>query len=191
MGGDRTNRTVLGLLGLLLLAAGVAGVLAGTDFFGRGADHRHLLANPVAGFIGDNRVWFWPVFALVGAIIGLLALRWLIAVLTPAPRTSIIVIPGDRSAGRTTVKSGALSDALTSEVATYRGVHSARVWVDGTPTAPRLNLAVGIDENGDLVALCQRIETEALAHARGALDRPDLPVHLEMTVTAHQSRRVG
>jgi hypothetical protein len=191
MHADRTNRTVLGLLGLLLLAAGVAGVLAGTDIFGRAVNRRHLLANPVAGFVGDNSVWFWPAVALVGAIIALLGLRWLIAVLTPAPRTGTIVIPGDRSTGRTTLESGALSDALTSEVGTYRGVHSARAWVDGTPTDPRLNLAVGIDENADLVALNHRIDTAALAHARQALESPDLPVRLEMSITTHQTSRLG
>jgi MFS family permease len=191
MHADRTSRWVLGLLGLLLLAAGIAGLLAGTGVFGGTDDQDHLLANPIAEFIGDNSMWFWPVVALVCAIIAVLALLWLIAVLTPAPRTGTLLIPGDRSAGRTTLKSGALTDALTSEVAAYRGVHSARAWVDGAPTTPRLNLAIGIDENADLVMLRHRIETEALARARQALDSSDLPIHLEMSITAHRASRVS
>jgi hypothetical protein len=69
-------------------------------------------------------------------------------------------------------------------------VHSARSWVAGTAINPRLTLAVGIDENADLVQLRHRIETEAIAHARQALDSPDLPVHLKMTITAHRASRV-
>jgi len=191
MHADRTNRVILGLLGLLLLAAGTAGILAGTDVLGATVDHQHLTANPVAEFIGTNSVWFWPVAAVIGVIVALLALRWLITVLMPARRAATIVVPGDRSAGSTTLESRALSDALTAEVETYRGVRSARAWVDGNPSDPRLNLAVGIDEDADLVVLRHRIETEGLTHARQALDRPDLPIRLEMNVTGHQSSRVG
>jgi hypothetical protein len=191
MHADRTSRALLGLLGLLLLAAGVAGLLAGTDVFGRTVDRRHLNANPVAGFIETNTVWFWPVAAVLGVVVAVLALRWLITVLMPAPRAANIVVPGDRSAGGTTLESRAFSDALTTEVETYRGVRTARAWVDGTPTDPRLNLAVGLDEDADLVALRHRVEAEGLTHARQALDRPDLPIRLEMTVTAHRSSRVG
>lgn len=118
-------------------------VLAGTGVFGRAIDDQHLRANPIAGFIGDNSTWSGPVAALVSAIIAVLALRWLIAVLTPATRTGTILIAGDRSTGRTTMRSGALADALTSEAAAYRGVALRSRLGGRRPTTPRLNLAVG------------------------------------------------
>jgi MFS family permease len=191
MHADRTSRAVLALLGLLLLAAGTAGVLAGTDVLGRDVDRRHLLDNPVAGFIGDNTEWFWPVVALVAAVLAVLALRWLIALLSPAPGTRDIVIGGDRSAGRTILRSGALGDALTTELQTYRGVHAARVRVSGPPTAPALGITVRTTEDADLARLLRRIETGALAHAREALDAPRLPVRLDLTATDRRAGRVS
>jgi hypothetical protein len=190
MHADRTNRAVLALLGLLLSVGGTLGVLAGTDILGRDADRR-LADHPVAGFIGDNSVWFWPAAALAAALLALLALRWLIAVLSPAPRAGDITIRGDRSAGRTTLRSAALSDALATELQTYRGVHVAHVRVSGTPTDPGLDIAVGTTEDADLAQLRQRIEAEALTHARAALDTPRLPIRLDLTTTDHRSSRVG
>jgi len=191
MHADRTNRVLLALLGLLLFAAGAAGLLAGTDVFADDLDRRRLLDNPVARFVGDNSAWFWPVAALVAAILALLALRWFLAVLSPAPRAGDVLISGDRSAGRTTLRSGALSDALASELETYRGVHAARVRVSGTPTDPSLDITVRTTEDADLARLRHRIETEALTHARQALDAPRLPVRLDLTATDHRSSRVS
>jgi hypothetical protein len=191
MHADRTNRALQALLGLLLFAGGAAGLLAGTDAFGDDLDRRRLLDNPVARFIGDNSAWFWPVTALAAAILALLALRWLIAVLSPAARTADIAIQGDRSAGRTTLRSGALSDALATELETYRGVHAARVRVSGTPTDPSLDVTVRTAEDADLARLRHRIETEALTHARQALDTPRLPIRLDLTTTDHRSSRVS
>lgn len=191
MHADRTNRVLLAALGLLLFAGGGAGLLAGAGAFGGDLDRRHLLDNPVAGFVADNSVWFWPVAALVAAVLAILALRWLIAVLSPAPRPGDIVIRGERSAGRTTLRAGALSDALATELETYHGVHAARVRVAGTPTDPRLDVSVRTTEDADLARLRHRIETEGLAHARQALDTPRLPVRLDLTTTDHRSSRVG
>lgn len=145
-------------------------VLAGTGVFGRAIDDQHLRANPIAGFIGDNSTWSGPVAALVSAIIAVLALRWLIAVLTPATRTGTILIAGDRSTGRTTMRSGALADALTSEAAAYRGVAlRSRLGGRRAPQPRGSTSPSALDENTDLVVLRHRKETEALAHARQAL----------------------
>jgi hypothetical protein len=191
MHADRTNRALLALLGLMLLAGGTAGLLAGTEALGDDLDRRHLLDNPVARFIGDNSAWFWPVTALAAAVLALLAMRWLIAVLSPAPRAADIAIGADRSAGRTSLRSGALSDVLATELETYRGVHAARVKVSGTPNDPSLDVTVRATEDADLARLRHRIEAEALTHARHALDTPGLPVRLDLTTTDHRSSRVS
>ena len=89
---DRINRALLTLLGVALLAAGTAGILAGADVFGHHLGDRHLTDNPIARYLGDNHVWFWPFAALAGVLAALFALRWLIAVLTPRPRAGDITI---------------------------------------------------------------------------------------------------
>ncbi len=40
-------------------------------------------------------------------------------------------------------------------------------------------------------ALCQRIETNAVGHARQALDNPNLPVNLDLTVSHRRVSRVA
>jgi hypothetical protein len=130
------------------------------------------------------------VAAVVAVILALLALRWLIAVLSPAPHARNIVIAGDHSTGRTTLTAGALDDALTADIETYRGVHSARARVYGDSSAPRLHVTVGLDRDADLAALRHRIETSALEHARHALDEPQLPIRLELAVTRYRTGRV-
>jgi hypothetical protein len=188
MHADRTNRALLTLLGLLLLAAGVAGILAGTDILGHQVGNRSLIANPVGHYIGDNSAWFWPIAALAAAVLALLALRWLVAVLRPDARPGDIHIAAAPTTGRTTLDSGALRDALTAEIETYRGVDNARIRVLGTPDAPRLAVTVRVTNDSDLVALRRRLETQALQHARQVLDSPDLPIRLHLSLTNQTSR---
>lgn len=190
MHADRTNRVVLGLLGLVALAAGVAGLLAGAGAFGGGFARRSLLDNGVGRYISQQSAWFWPVVAVAGLVVAVLALRWLAAVLFSTARIADIAVRGDRTAGSTTLAAPALGEAVSSEIATYRGVHSARTRLLGTPGDPRLAVAVRTDQAADLGALRHRIDTQALAHVRQALDRPDLPIGLDVTVTRHRAARV-
>ena len=48
-----------------------------------------------------------------------------------------------------------------------------------------------LEESADLVALRQRIETEALTHARQALGNLSLPAQLDLTITARRASRVA
>jgi hypothetical protein len=187
---DRTNRILLILLALILLAAGIAGILAGADVFGRHVDRRHLTDNPVSRYIGHHSVWFWPVVALAGVIVALLALRWLIAVLTPPPRAGDITIPTDRTVGRTALDSNALTDAVTDEIDSYRGVDTSHAKVYGGPADPQLAITVSTASDADIAEIRRRIEDGALAHTRQALDRPDLPITLDITLGNRQLSRV-
>ncbi|MEV8510166.1 hypothetical protein AB0368_35790 [Actinoplanes sp. NPDC051475] len=187
---DRTTRALLTLLGVALLAGGTAGILAGADVFGHHLAGRHLTDNPIARCGGDNGVWFWPAAALTGVIAALLALRWLIAVLTPRPRAADITIATDRSAGPTALDPDALTDAVTTEINSYRGVDTSHARVYGSPTDPRLAITVRTDDDADIAAIRHRLESNALAHLRQALGRPDLPITLDITVGNHQTSRV-
>ncbi|MER7008509.1 alkaline shock response membrane anchor protein AmaP [Dactylosporangium sp. NPDC000555] len=190
MHADRVNRAALALLGLLLLALGVSGILLGAGVFGEDAAHRNLLDNSISHFIGAHGGWVWPAVAVVAVVIALLSLRWLLTVLFSTGRLADITVAGDHSAGRTTLTSTALGDALSGEIESYRGVHSARTHLEGDPTNPQLAVTVNTQQNADLAALRRHIETNALAHARHALGVPDLPIRLDITVTRQRSARV-
>ncbi len=191
MHADRTNRIVLLLVGLLLTVTGVAGLLAGSGAFGSAVADRTLAENGLSRYVGDIGRWFWPVAAAVALIMLLLVVRWLFTVLFSTDRVRVLSLHTDRAADRTTLAGPAVARAVRDEIEGYRSVQSAKVWFIGKQEEPRLAVDVDADGDADLGALRDRIEHGALAHARHALDRPDLPIRLDLELTRQQPTRVA
>jgi hypothetical protein len=191
MHADRTNRWMVVTLALLCIAAGAAGGAASLGAFGTATQHRPLIANRIAAFVGTEGDWLWPAAAAVAAILVLLAMRWLVALLFSTDRSGDLPISAGGSAGRTTLAPGALTKAVVEEAESYRGVDSARGRLLGDPTAPELVVTATLEETADFAALRQRIETGALTHARSAVGNPALPIQLDLTVTTKRSARVA
>jgi len=61
--------------------------------------------------------------------------------------------------------------------------------VQGQAKDPHLTVTVTATADADLTALRQRIETEALADVRQALQRPDLAVQLDVKLSSKTSGR--
>jgi hypothetical protein len=148
------------------------------------------MANPTGHFIGVNGVWLWPVAAVAALIVALLALRWLIALLFSTDRSGEVRIRSGSGAGRTSLAGGALTDAVVEEIEGYRGVNTARARLIGDREDPELVVTAALEETADFTALRQRIETEALTHARQALGNMPLPAQLDLTITTRRSARV-
>ena len=191
MHADRTNRISLLLLALLLIAAGLDAGAASLGLYGRFTEHSRLLANPTGRFFGAQGAWLWLVAAFAALVIVVLALRWLAALLFSTDRTGDLPIAPDGRPGRTILAAGALTGAVAREIESYRGVDNARARLIGDPGRPQLVVTATLEETADLAALRQRIETEALSHARAALDNPALPVQLDLTVTTRLATRVS
>jgi membrane protein implicated in regulation of membrane protease activity len=190
MHADKTNRVVLLGLGFVLLAAGVLGALAGFGAFGDRIKNESLVANPVGRFFGTHGAWLWPVVAVVAAIVALLALRWLWVLLFSTDRVNEVRLRGSRAAGRTTVVVAALTDAVSDEIAHYRGVERASARLIGDPATPTLVIDAVLDYAADPDQLRRRIEQEAVQHARAALDDRELAVQLDLNVTDGETPRV-
>ncbi|WP_019819096.1 alkaline shock response membrane anchor protein AmaP [Saccharomonospora saliphila] len=188
MHADRTNRTVLLVLALLLLAAGGFAGAASIGLFGEATRRRMLTDNVVAEFIGRNGAWFWPVAAAVAVLVVLLCLRWLLAILFSTDRTGDLPVSGS-GPGRTTLSSSAVPNAVSEEIESYHGVDSARARLVGPEERPTLVVTATLEEGADLAALRERIETEAMARARATLDRPDLPIRLDLVVSPRRTAR--
>jgi hypothetical protein len=190
MHADRTNRSMLTLLGLLTLAAGVGGLLASVGTFGQSFARRTLFDNGVSDFIGRHGDWFWAAAAVVCVLVALLTLRWLVALLFSTDRAGDLRVAGDRARGVTTIKPGAVTSALAAELNTYRGVDSAKARGIGASDSPTLAVTVNATGNADLSRLRRRIEAEAFAHVRQALDDPALRIQLDLSVASTTSSRV-
>ena len=182
MHADRTNRFVLTLFGLLVLLIGAAGLATSVGAFGKSFSHRTLFANRVSIYVGHH-AWIWYAVAAVCFIIALLALRWILALLISTDRAGDIPIPVAISDGTTVLQPAAIIGALTREVSTYHGVDNTHGRIIGDGAAPELVLEVTARQGADLHALYQRIEAEAFAHARQALDKESLPIKLDLDVS--------
>ncbi|HEY0933195.1 MAG TPA: alkaline shock response membrane anchor protein AmaP [Trebonia sp.] len=181
MHADRTNRVMLILLGLVLVAAGGTAMAASTGVFGSSHSRDTLLVNRVSVYFTHHGGWLWPAIAVGCLLIGLICLRWLLALLASTDRAGDIVISdGSTEGGATALRPQALIEALTSEVSAYRGVDSASGRVIGDGRDPEVVLTVVTAAAADLHALHGRIEAEALAHARHATGNPSLPVRLDL-----------
>jgi hypothetical protein len=183
MHADRTNRVALAVFGLLVLLAGVAGMITSVGAFGNGFSRRTLFANRLSAYLGQHGTWVWPVAAGVCLLIMLAALRWVVALLISTDRTGDIPIPIKTHEGTTILQPAALTGALTREIGTYHGVDSARSRIVGDARAPAIVVAVTASQSADLHALHQRIVTEALAHARQAIGHADLAIQLDLGVS--------
>jgi hypothetical protein len=182
MHADRANRAILIVFGLLILAAGAAGMTASVGGFGSAFAHRALFDNGVSAYIGQHQ-WVWYAAAGVGLVIALAALFWIANLLVSTDRAGDIPIRAGARGGTTILLPAALTDALTREIDAYHGVQAVNGRIIGDARDPELVLAVTATPAADLHALLQRIETEALAHAREALGKPDLPVRLDLAVS--------
>jgi len=186
---DRLNRGMLLVLGLLLTAGGVVGLLVGFGVFGDAVPGRPVFDNAAARFVGRNGTWLWPLFGLAGLVVTLLALLWLRAQL----RTTTV---GDLDleqaggGGRTELSSSAVTEALVGEVESYRGVRSASARLTGDDRDPDLALVVSLEDRADIAGVRRRVEAEAVSHVRQALDTPELPVRLDLRVTTRRGSRV-
>ncbi len=185
---ERLHRLLLLLLGLVLLAGGALALLLGAGIFGTRPRSRPLFDNGISRYVGQHGVWLWSVAGVLGLVLAYLALRWL-ATLFSVARTSHVDLTTGGAGGRTDVDSSAVTEALTTQVRGYRGVSGASAQVQGHPRDPRIALTVTANADTDLPALQQRIEVEALSALREALERPALPVRLDLSISSKAPAR--
>jgi hypothetical protein len=183
MHADRTNRGALILFGLLALLAGAAAMAASLGGFGTAFSTRVLFANRASAYIGQHGTWIWAAAAFVCLLMALAALRWILALLVSTDRAGDITVPGSIEQGTTTLRPTALTGALAREIESYHGVDTVSGRVIGNAGDPQIVVTVTASQSADLPALHRRTETEALAHARQALGKPDLLIRLNLDIS--------
>lgn len=187
----RGNRIGLGVVGVLLLAAGGYVLARSLGAFGAERADAPVYTERDASWIHAQQPWIWITLAAVGVIVALLALRWLLVQLRTerlgriAMDTDLDADPeyaGDLGVGRTALPTSALTTAIGQEIDGYPGVRAVAVHVAGRPDRPELRLEVTIDSDADPARIRARIVDEAIAHAKTALDTEVLPTQLLLAV---------
>jgi hypothetical protein len=185
-GARRANRVVLALLGLLLLAAGSAGLAAGLGAFGAGVRTRMVLPSATREWM-SGRAWCWLLVAAGCIVVALLALRWLFAQASTG-RIGELELESDRRGGRTVLAGRAVADAVAEEIDSYRGVRRASAYLLGNHAAATLVVDATLDGRADPAEVRARIQSDACTHARQALKMSDLPVRLQLRLAAGPRR---
>jgi hypothetical protein len=177
---SRINHVGLTLLGLLLLAAGAYGLARGLGTFGGGQADDTLITGAMRRY-ADAQSWFWPAVAAAGVVLGLLGLTWLMAQVRSEALPNLALEDGrDGTGGTTYLSSRAVTQALEDEIASYQGVRGVRARLLGRSKRPRLRLNVQYAREADVVALRRRIDEEAVARLRTALERDALPTVVQL-----------
>lgn len=180
----RLNRTLLAVLGIVLLASG--GFAVGTHFgWWRVLDPNARLV-PGTALPGTLALY---VTAAVAIILGLLCLRWLAAQLLVKQPTRVLRFERDIDTGRTELAANAAIAPFLTEVASYPGVHAARGTLHGTRADARLSLVITADQDGDLGEIRRALQDNGLPRLCHALDLELLPVAVEFRVATPSGRR--
>ncbi len=170
------NRTVLALVGLFCLAAGAGVLLVGTGLLGG------LLPVPAdAPLLPPGLVlpgWGPAAVAAVAIVVGLLALRWLVAQTIRRPASSNWQLSPDTSTGITHIDSGTAARPLAAEIEDYPGVRSATAHLTGPRQHPHLYLRVSADDHADISDLRRRIGANAIPRLAQALNLRALPADM-------------
>jgi hypothetical protein len=182
----RLNRTLLALLGLVLLAAG--GFAVATHF---GRLDVLVSDSALVPGVGTPPTWALYVAAAVAVILGVLLLRWLLAQLVRKPKSHTWRFESAPDTGRTELAASTAILPFLAEVSTYPGVRAAHATLAGTRENPVVALVVSVEQDGDVAAIRDRIEEEGLPRLRRALDLDALPSTVEFRFSTKAGTRIS
>ncbi|BAJ31465.1 MULTISPECIES: hypothetical protein [Kitasatospora] len=187
------NRTVLGLVGLGLLAGGALVLLGGLDAY------RHLgitppdwwpLTSPDQPVLSAesrtrwaDRDWWWPVAIAVPALVIAGCLWWLFAQLRRGGPAGVD-LPSPAAPGEPHfalhVRSRAVEEAVETETVALPDVDRVSVKVVGAARRPRVRTAVRLAPGADTGALVAAYGAGPVEHARRSLGLAALPAELRL-----------
>lgn len=178
-----TNRFLLTVLGLVLLAGAAFTLLSAFDVVNWVPDRATVVP---AGI----RLLPWVPYVVVAAaiLLALLCLLWLAAQARRRPKTQTWRLDDDPESGITRLSADVAVDPLVAEIEDFPGVRSAAAWLPGSPDDAQLILRVRTEHDADLTALRGSIATEAVPRLCEALELSGLPTTVEFVPTAATTR---
>jgi hypothetical protein len=168
------NRSLLALVGLVLLAGGALLLVGGLDLNHRWqlglpsdwtvTDPHHAVLAPADRSRWRGEGWWWPtVFAGLTAVT-LLSLSWLVAQLRTGTADQVTV--PDVADLPVRLRGAALARAVADEAEQIPGVSRARVRVLGRPRRPRARIALTLAPGAAPGPVLHELSAGPLANAR-------------------------
>lgn len=185
---DRVNRIVLGVVGLLLLAAGVVGILGANGSLRieqPGVLYRRVARNATA----NPDQWKWSAVG-GGAVLALVCLFWAWRQIRPRGEGRIgNTVLARTGRGKTSVEAVAVARAVAKDLRTVPGVTAAKVRMVSIDTRPECVARLGILDDADPEAVRTATE-EPFARLCQALAVDAVDVDLRLRPTDERSSRV-
>ncbi|MFK0047392.1 alkaline shock response membrane anchor protein AmaP [Streptomyces sp. NPDC090741] len=185
------NRILLGIIGAVLLAAGVAVLTALRPLGGR---HEPLLGEATRErYWHAEGWWWWAVLAGLGVCV-VLALWWLLAQLRRPRLPAVLVDTGDGAFA--VLRGRALEEAVAAEAGALDGVARCSVVLRGRQgrrsrrTAPKLRVELELEPHAVPADALAELAGPVLSHARRSAGLPELPAEARFRITSHRARRV-
>ncbi len=185
---DRRNPYGIGAFGVVLVAAGVAALVASIDSVSVWSD-RPVLTDDVLRVAREQSIWVQLGAVALGVVLLLVGLRWLLVQLR-VERLGEVLLEADDARGQTSMPPKALTEALETEAEAVHGVHAASARLENDPVDPDLHLVVDLTTRADLREVRTAIETVVVAHAREALSRDDVPTLVQYRLAKGSGDRV-
>ncbi|MFF4020453.1 alkaline shock response membrane anchor protein AmaP [Streptomyces sp. NPDC001843] len=187
------NRTLTGLVGLVLLALGGSVLAVGLgvrppSWWIHQSPHDVLLSDAERTRWRDAG-WWWPAVLAALALLALLALWWLTAVLRRRRLADVLVDTGD--GGTALLRGRALEGALTADTVHQKGVADTRLLLTGRRTAPRARVRLRLEPDVDPGTVLHDLTTQTLAHARRSAGLAELPAEVRLRSVKHRAQRVS
>ncbi len=182
------ERSLLTVIGLVLLLVGALALVVGAGWLGRFRAQRPVLDPLATRWAGANDVWVYGIGIALGVVLVLLGVWWLLRSLRPEGRPDLrLTGDGESSA---TVTSTALTEAVRTDAENVTGVSRARVRMAGNDQRPNVRLTLSLQEGTNVRHVWEELDDKVLSRARQALGTEELPTAIRLRLDRAPRQRV-
>ncbi|MGH3921136.1 MAG: alkaline shock response membrane anchor protein AmaP [Pseudonocardiaceae bacterium] len=182
------QRTLIGLIGLLSLAAGAAALVVGFSLLGAARAARPVLDPVALDTLSTHQILARGVAIAAGVVLLVLGLLWAARAVKPERRPNLLLDPSSDS--RLEVSASAIADALRADAETVAGVNRARARMVGTTATPVLRLDLWLEDGTDVRDVYRNLDTGVLTRARDSLGVEFLTTTVRIELDAAAPARV-
>jgi len=180
------ERSLVWVLGLVLLVLGAAGLVVGSGALGANRAQRPVLDPLAVGWLQQNAAIAVAGAIVLGVVLFALGLWWLGHALSTEPRPNLKLETGPDLV----LTSSALTSAVRADAETVTGVNRARVRTAGSADRPNLRLTLSLDEGTDVRHVWEELDDKVLSRARQALQVDALPTAVRLKLDRAPRQRV-
>jgi hypothetical protein len=167
------NRIVLAIIGAVLVAVSAYGLIRGFDGFGRSRARQPLITPDAVDWLDRNHRWVWPVVALAGVIVALVAFRWLRAQFHSRPGRLDWTVP--QRGGTTTIEGSGVASAVHDDLVQLAAVDRADVRLVGEPDQPQLDVRLWVHDDVAIPDVLDAVTTTVTPRLCRALEIDHVP----------------